>query len=63
MHRRILGLARDAWWLLLAILAMSAFLGWKLNALLGLTMFIAGMSVAIYFAILRYDDEGREKPM
>ncbi len=63
MHRRILGLARDAWWLLLAILAMSVFLGWKLHPLLGLTMFVAGVSVSVYFAILRYDDEGHEKPM
>ncbi len=63
MIRRLQAIVRDAWWLLLMILAMSVFFWVKLTPLIGLTMIIAGFSVSAYFAILRYDDEGNEKPM
>lgn len=61
MLNRILGLWRDAWWLILPMLAGSAALGWITAPVVGFALPLVICVVFVYFAILRYDDDGRQR--
>lgn len=59
--RRLGGLLRDAWWIPIIIVGGSLFVGGFIHPLVGAVTFFAGLFTLGYFAILRYDDDGRER--
>ena len=58
---RVRGLLRDAFFLPPLVLVACGLVAWKISLLVaGVTLFAcAGM--VVYFAMLRYDDEGNER--
>jgi hypothetical protein len=61
MLKRLGGLLRDAWWIPLIVVFGSLFIGGFIHPLVGVVTFVSGCLTLVYFALLRYDDEGREK--
>ncbi len=58
---RVRGLLRDAFFLPPLVLITSALVAWKISVLVAIVTIIASAAMFVYFAILRYDDEGNER--
>lgn len=58
---RVRGLLRDAFFLPPLVLLTSALVAWKISAVVAIVTIIASAAIFVYFAILRYDDEGNER--
>jgi 4-hydroxybenzoate polyprenyltransferase len=61
MLGQLKGLWRDAWWLVLGLLAASVFMGFAIAPLLGILTPVVMLPVMVYFAIIRYDEQGRDR--
>ena len=56
-----MGLVRDAWYLTIVV-AVSAVAMWILIApIAGIATLVLGLLSFVYFAVLRYDDDGNER--
>ena len=62
MLGRFRGFFRDSWWLLVLMVFGGIFLSVMVVPVLGICAFAAGLGVWIYFAIMRYDNEGNSRP-
>ncbi len=58
---RIKGLLRDAWWVLLIVLVAAITFGIVIQVWVGIATALIGCSMFVYFAIIRYDDTGKER--
>lgn len=58
---RVRGLWRDAWWLLVILVVAAGIVALTVSAAIGITIGLVAIVVFVYFAILRYDDLGRER--
>ena len=61
MIAQLKGLWRDAWWLVIGLTAASIFLAIMVDVMLGILTPIVMIPVFIYFAMQRYDDQGRDR--
>jgi hypothetical protein len=61
MIGRLGGLLRDCWYLMLIVLAASVLFGVVIHWFLALVVPVIFVPVFIYFAIIRYDDDGRPR--
>jgi len=61
MHRRVIGILRDAWFLLPVILAAAVVFGWLISPGWGVAVAVLSLVVFVYFGIVRYDDDGNER--
>lgn len=62
IFRRVRRLARETWWLLLIVVVAAVLFGLLLNPILGLVVPVVVLPVYVYFAIVRYDAAGEERP-
>ena len=58
---RVRGLLRDAFFLPPLVLVVSALVAWKISALVAIVTVLASAGMFVYFAVLRYDDDGNER--
>ena len=59
---RVVRLARETWWLLLIVAVAAVGFGLFLDPLLGLIVPAVILPVYVYFALVRYDASGEERP-
>lgn len=59
---RFRGVWRDAWWLLLILLGAGLLVALLFSWGFGITIWLVTLFCFGYFAIMRYDDSGRERP-
>jgi hypothetical protein len=59
---RLRGLWRDAGWILAVLMAAGLFVGFLISWAFGITIWLVVLFSFAYFAIMRYDDTGRERP-
>lgn len=58
---RVRGLLRDAFFLPPLVVAACGLVAWKISWLVALVALVASAGMVVYFAMLRYDDEGNER--
>jgi hypothetical protein len=61
MHMRFVGLLRDAWYLVVVIVAAGALFWFVIDPVAGVATVVLGLLTFAYFAFMRYDDTGRER--
>ena len=61
MWIRVQGLLRDAWFLPPLVLVASALVAWKISMLVAVVTVLSCAGVFVYFAMMRYDEEGNER--
>ncbi|MHC5028085.1 MAG: hypothetical protein ACYTGR_15135 [Planctomycetota bacterium] len=61
MHRRFLGLLRDAWYTALVILVAGVVFWIVMHPAVGIAAVLLGTITFAYFALMRYDDDGNER--
>ena len=61
IHKRIGGMFRDAWYLLIVVLVASVVMWIVLAPLVGIATLVLSVGGFAYFGIVRYDDEGNER--
>ncbi len=61
MWIRVKGLLRDAFFLPPLVLLSSLLVGWKISWLVAGVTVLACTGIFVYFAMLRYDETGRER--
>jgi len=60
--RRVARLARETWWLLLIVVVAAVLFGLLLDPILGAIVPAVVLPVYVYFAVVRYDAAGEERP-
>ena len=61
MHHRVLGLLRDAWYLVILIFVSAAALWFVIDPLVGIAIVVCGLLTFVYFGVVRYDSDGHER--
>ena len=61
MHRRFLGLLRDAWYAAATVVLAGVVFWFLFHPGLGIVTIVLGAITFAYFAFMRYDDDGRER--
>ncbi|RMH30231.1 MAG: hypothetical protein D6693_00800 [Planctomycetota bacterium] len=62
MKARLLGALRDMWWLLALFLAACVGFGFVVGPVLAGIVWLVIAGTFVYFAWVRYDDTGHERP-
>jgi hypothetical protein len=62
MKNRLIGALRDMWYLLVVFSVATLFVGWMIGIGFGITVALVLYGTFAYFAWVRYDDDGNERP-
>lgn len=60
-QKRVAGLLRDAWFLVIPVVGGGALLWWLIAPIAGVAAIVLSLVTFAYFGVVRYDDDGRER--